>query len=79
MGEWLAKRGTRFADALVVSCGIIVGLLGALWLVGAFTARPAATPDTLDANLARVERAERRAAETLGPVDWNATAYDTEN
>lgn len=78
MGEWLAKRGTRLADAVMVSAGIICGLLGALWLFGAFTTRPAATPDHLDANLARVERYEAQARDTLGPVDWNATAYDTE-
>lgn len=72
MGEWLAKRCTRAADAVMVSAGIMVGLLGALWLFGAFTTRPAATPDSLDANLARVERYERNAAETLGPVDLNA-------
>lgn len=82
MGDWLAKRGTRFVDALVVSAGIMGGLLGALWLLGAFTARPAATVDaatSLDANLARVERYEAQAGNTLGPVDWNATAYPQED
>lgn len=78
MGDWLAKRCTRAADAVMVSAGIMVGLFGALWLLGAFTVRPAATPDNLDANLARVERYETQARDTLGPVDWNATAYDTE-
>lgn len=79
VASWLAKRCTRAADAVMVSAGIMAGLLGALWLFGAFTTRPAATPDNLDANLARVERYEAQASATLGPVDMNATAYPTEN
>lgn len=79
MGEWLAKRITRATDAVVISAGIMAGLLGALWLVGAFTVQPVPQPDDLAANLARVERYERQAKDTLGPVDWNATAYPQEN
>jgi hypothetical protein len=79
MGEWLVKRCTRAADAVMVSAGIMAGLLGALWLFGAFTTRPAATLDNLDANLARVERYEARAANTLGPVDLNTMAVPQED
>lgn len=93
MGDWLAKRCTRAADAVMVSAGIMAGLLGTLWLFGAFAVRPeqAATTacqratstleehDCFEANLARVARAERRAADTLGPVDMNAMAYPQED
>lgn len=93
MGEWLAKRCTRLADAVMVSAGIACGLLVALWLVGAHPRdvrqatidrcqRSVSTleaPDCLDTHLARVRRYEVQAADTLGPIDWNATTYPQEN